>query len=516
MREIGNRVRQRLYADRWLLLTALLAAIAVHYQIWANGLQNPDSYWIGQVYQADHWNWLPHWETMQGRWGLWMVDAARGSLNNPVLTALPMLVCYTLAGALLVDLFRLRGSFARLIGVLLVTCAPAVAAVESYRYCCASYGLSFLLAVLAVYCVVRGTAYPRLSVAAAAVCLVFSLSLYQTGLSVAAGLSLLVLLQKALTRECDTTLLRRLLGMGIGGTAVYYFVYKLLLWTGGLRAAGYGGADQFGVGNILANLKHGVRQAYTDFFDYYLRHTVAANGFGGCAVAALLLLLGCAAILWQLWKLHDGKAAAWALACVVLLPLAVNITGVLLPGNTLLLRTAGGLLPILPFLLAQVQAAWPRCPQHICGGAALLLAVLALRGYALQVNTDAAAMQAYKNQHITVMRQIAAEVTAMPEYKTAESLAIIGRLPSDNYPLQPTLPAEADPFATDTVFWGMASSDRVAWINGFDEELGLQPNFCTEQQYVDIMNSPEFGAMPCYPDRGSVQMLDGVLVVKVS
>lgn len=200
----------------------------------------------------------------------------------------------------------------------------------------------------------------------------------------------------------------------------------------------------------------------------------------------------------------------------MLLPLAVNITGVLLPGNTLLLRTAGGLLPILPFLLAQVQAAWPRRPQRMCGGAALLLAVLALRGYALQVNTDAAAMQAYKNQYVTVMRQIAAEVTAMPERKTAESLAIIGRLPSDNYPLQPTLPAEADSFATDTVFWGMASGDRVAWINGFDEELGLQPNFCTEQQYVDIMNSPEFGAMACYPDSGSVQMLDGVLVVKVS
>ena len=135
MSEIWDKVRQRLYTDRWLLLTALLAAMAVHYQIWANGLQNPDSYWIGQVYQADHWSWLPHWETMQGRWGLWMVDAARGSLNNPMLTALPMLVCYTLAGALLVDLFRLRGSFARLVGVLLVTCAPAVAAVR-WRRCC--------------------------------------------------------------------------------------------------------------------------------------------------------------------------------------------------------------------------------------------------------------------------------------------------------------------------------------------------------------------------------------------
>ena len=63
------------YKNRWLFLLAFLLGAAAHYQIWSNLLQNPDSIWIGQVYQADHWAWLPHWETMQGRWGLWAVDA---------------------------------------------------------------------------------------------------------------------------------------------------------------------------------------------------------------------------------------------------------------------------------------------------------------------------------------------------------------------------------------------------------------------------------------------------------
>lgn len=107
--KIEKDVRQWLYKNRWLLAVSFLLAAAVHYQIWSNGLQNPDSYWIGQVYQADHWGWLPNWETMQGRWGLWVVDAARGSLNNAALTALPMLACYTLAGVLVADLFGIRG-----------------------------------------------------------------------------------------------------------------------------------------------------------------------------------------------------------------------------------------------------------------------------------------------------------------------------------------------------------------------------------------------------------------------
>lgn len=120
------------YKNRWLLLLAFLLGAAAHYQIWSNLLQNPDSIWIGQVYQADHWAWLPHWETMQGRWGLWAVDAARGGMNVAALTALPMLTLYTVAAVLIADLFAIQGIFARLLAVLLVVCAPSVAAVETY------------------------------------------------------------------------------------------------------------------------------------------------------------------------------------------------------------------------------------------------------------------------------------------------------------------------------------------------------------------------------------------------
>lgn len=511
--KIEKDVRQWLYKNRWLLAVSFLLAAAVHYQIWSNGLQNPDSYWIGQVYQADHWGWLPNWETMQGRWGLWAVDAARGSLNNATLTALPMLACYTLAGVLIADLFNI-GKL-RLLAVLLIDCAPATAAVESYRYCCASYGLSFLLAVLAVWCVVYGKEKVIPSTAAGALCLMLSLSLYQTGLAVAAALSLLVLAQRALESQREK-LLSRLLGMGLCGTAFYYAVYQLLLRVNGLQAAGYGGADTFGLSNILRNLGTAIGQTYLDFVRYYFGHTIAANGYGVRGVMLLFFLMGSVALTWRLWRLHSIKKAVQIAVCIALLPVAVNLMGVLLPGNTLLLRTAGGLLPILPFLLAQAEAAWADGPQQIACGGAALLALLIVRGYLLQVNTDAMTMLAYKQQYVTVMRQVEADVTARPEYKTAEGLAVVGKLPSDNFPLEPTLRDSADPFAKDTAFWGMGFSDRVVWINGFYEKLGWQPTFCDEAHYTDITNTPAFWQMPCYPEEGSVQMMDGILVVKIS
>lgn len=353
---------------------------------------------------------------------------------------------------------------------------------------------------------------------AGSVCLTFSLSLYQTGLSVTAGLALLLLLHRFLVEERDESLLLlRLLVMGLCGTLVYFLLYKLLLFAGNLQAAGYGGADQFGLVNILKNLSKTLGQAYLDFYSYYIGHDIAANSYGVVGVTATLFIVGGAGIARQLWKRRDKIVVLQAILCIVLLPVAVNVTSVLLPGNTLLLRTAGGFLPIFPFLLAEAQAAWPDGTLHrICGGVALLLAVLIVRCYSVQVSADGMTMLAYKQQYISVMRQIEADVTASPEYQDAECLAVAGRLPSEKYPLNPVLQDKADPFAVSTVFWGMAFSDRVAWINGFYEELGWQPRFCDEARYTEIINSPEFGEMPCYPEQGAIQLLDGVLVVKVS
>ena len=218
-----------------------------------------------------------------------------------------------------------------------------------------------------------------------------------------------------------------------------------------------------------------------------------------------------------LWQQHSPAAAVQAVVCAALLPLAVNLMGLLLPGNSLLLRTAGGMLPVLPFLLSVAQAAWPQGRRAAVRRSAVwVLALLMVRGYALQINADALTMLAYKKQYVTVLRQIEAELTAMPEYRTADSIAVLGRLPSENCPLKPLLKDMADPFAQDTIFWGMAASDRAAWINGFYEELGWQPTFCDEARCIEIAASDTFGAMPCYPETGSVRVVDGVLVVKVS
>ncbi len=155
----------------------------------------------------------------------------RVGINLPPLGALFMLLFYVLAGILVVRLFGLRSRVARFLVPVLVACSPDVAEVETFHYCSAAYGLSFLLAVAAV----DGAVYapPRWGWAVGGLCLMFSLSMYQASLGVAAGLCLMMMLLQVLRTPHAVgewlCRLRSMVLMGLAGGAAYYVVLKLFL-----------------------------------------------------------------------------------------------------------------------------------------------------------------------------------------------------------------------------------------------------------------------------------------------
>nr|WP_319489987.1 hypothetical protein [uncultured Caproiciproducens sp.] len=60
-----------LKADYKLFLAVFTVGMLVHFQGYANGLQNSDTLWTGEEHFAD-------WEVIVGRWGLILFDYLRG------------------------------------------------------------------------------------------------------------------------------------------------------------------------------------------------------------------------------------------------------------------------------------------------------------------------------------------------------------------------------------------------------------------------------------------------------
>ena len=72
---------------------------------------------------------------------------------------------------------------------------------------------------------------------------------------------------------------------------------------------------------------------------------------------------------------------------------------------------------------------------------------------------------------------------------------------------------------------GMVTRNTISWTGYagvqryeefFRKFLGLNIRSATEQQYLEIVNTPEFKAMPTYPASDSVKIIDNIIVIKIT
>ena len=56
----------------------------------------------------------------------------------------------------------------------------------------------------------------------------------------------------------------------------------------------------------------------------------------------------------------------------------------------------------------------------------------------------------------------------------------------------------------------------AGWKKIFTFRLGMNLNWCEEWEFNGIIETPEFSAMPNYPEEGSTAVINDVLAIKVS
>lgn len=518
LRRAGEKLYAWCRADRWPFVAAVLAAAAVHYPVYAYMLRNMDSLHVGSLYMADEWAFNPYWETEQGRWGLRLMDWLRGGINLPPLGALLMLLFYVLAGLLLVRLFALHSRAARFLLPMLVACAPYVAEVETFHYCSAAYGLSFMLAVAAVYAAVY--APPRWGWAAGAVCLMFSLSMYQASLGVAAALCLMLLLLGVLrTPGAMKDLLRqlgRMAAMGLAGCAAYYAVLKVFLK---LYDTSLFGSFANGPKEILKGIPQGLVNAYRDFVVYFTQnYTIAQNYYGQRLAYLALAVVLVVVLVWWLARIRDWRTVLLTVLLLALLPAAVNVTDILNASTHIELRMAGALVLVVPFVMALLEHAphggenrlhWPLALGTLCG-------LVLLRGYIVQINNDAMVMLAQKNKIVSLANRICLQLEQNPDYQVGAEVCILGEPQKGMYDDVSPLTERA----SDLAQFGLLSFDPTfnarGWHSLYWEELGIELNWCSDERTRELCATDTFQNMPSYPQEGSIQTIDGVVVVKVA
>ena len=229
------------------------------------------------------------------------------------------------------------------------------------------------------------------------------------------------------------------------------------------------------------------------------------------------LCLAGLALLGSLLVLRNFRKAFWkglslllALACF---PLASNFIFVMCdPDEVYNLMQVSSMMPffllllLAELLLPEVQAAnW---------GKKCILALLAVFCiFSLRVDNAAyekgALMQDRIQQYFTVM---IAQIRSTPGYTASTPVAYVGDPDAfgDTTFHQITGFAELPiaPLRYDSTPFSIGNT----WEKFLDLRCGFAPPKADPEDYADL---PEVQAMPCYPDYGSIQLINGTVVVKL-
>ncbi len=456
-----------------------------------------------------------------GRWFLMIACGASSFFTVPWVIGLLGLLFLTLAAGVLADLLQIRSCRAGvLLGGLLVA-FPALASTFAYVFTLDGYMCGLLLAV----CAVRLTSAGKWGPLYGALCLAFSMGIYQAYLPFAIVLSIYVVLRafgNATISDTDVknkpvrVVIDHLI-MGVAGFVLYYVILRILLLIQGKELDTYQGIDRLGEGAANASFLGAIPKVYADFVKYPLSGgTLIPNAFAGIGLGVLLL----AAAMTFVTRLRKGgwlkKPLFYVLLIVTLAALPPALNGILLITPSvnyhLIMRYAWVLIPILALSYVDNAGDFSEKVSGIVLPAVLIAGAVLTFCYGLADNIGYTNLQKKYEKTYGYCLRLLDRIEQTEGYYRGMPVAIIGVVGDESYP-------ETD--ITGDVTGGMIglTGDYLVYTGENYESflknyLGATVNFLPVEDVTEIYYSPEYREMDSFPAASSLRIVDGVLYVK--
>lgn len=508
MDELGRKLWLRAApGQKAAFFSCLLTGYLFHLYAFTNLIPNSDG--LSRVFDTQQM-------TISGRWFLHYASALNGFTQMPAAIGLLSLVFLSLAAALVTDLLGLRSRLLSGLAGAVMAAFPCLGYTFLYMFTASAYCLAILLAVLSVWLARRG----RLGWLLGVLALALSMGTYQAYVTVAIGLSLLVVLRKTLDPEST---FQSTLRAGIwlaaylaAGAVLYYVILLLLLKIKNLELLSYLGMDNASSGYPFGRLPSLLLATYKQVVAFFFL-SGSANGFANRWMVILNLLALLIGVLCALAYMN-GKSLwreCWrpvgALAMLALLPLGINFGQIISPYSdpTPLMKYAYAAVYLAVLLLADLSGGLNLrflAPLPLFWAAALLLSFL---------NTNnllyTASAQAHRATESYVTRLLS-RVESCPGYEAGMEVIIVGAIPTDQIYSQIESYAQVDHYSVPRNTVITLNKHIYYYLNDW---LNVPVEEPSEETMLAVSNSPEFAAMPLYPADGSVQVVDGRAVVKV-
>lgn len=454
-----------------------------------------------------------------GRWlltilGDFVQDNGFG-YNLPLVNGLLFLFLIAVTAAVAVSALQVqKRSSAALMGMLFVV-FPSVAGTMLFRYTVVYYGVSLLLAVLAVWLLERY----RYGLFPAAVCMALSMGIYQAYIPLTIAILVLLIIRRILRETCS---FRAAIWQGIyycaallAGLALYYLALKFFLLFYGTELSDYNGVNAMGKLSLSALpglLKEALyAPVMLPLKDYcglagmrWIR--IAYVGIYGISALVALSILFC--------RVKKVKMFLLTGVLAVLMLVAVNFIVIMCPDGYIYT------LMVYPFvLLGCVPAVFWECVEEEdwirswAGGivekmiAALLCLLIFCYGYCVNVNYTASY---YANRQTeNYLNSIVVQVRMTEGFDADKEWAFLGKIkdPLLRTPWQ----YEVSIGGNEAAYVLLNRETRPVWVWHY---YGYLIPFVSDEKAEQLWRSEVVHQMPCWPAAGSIKNIGDTMVVK--
>ena len=454
-----------------------------------------------------------------GRWFLELlgsiVERLSFGYNLSWVNGLVLILLIALSAAFLVDALGMKSKKTATLWGMLMVSFPAVVSTLIFNFTAPYYGVSLLLAVLAVWVLPKH----KFGFVASIVCIACSLGIYQAYVPVTITIFVMILLKKLLDEDAS---ILDLLKQGIfdclvlaAGLILYYAIVKITIAAYDGQLNSYQGISEMGQMSLKELVKlviKSVKGYYRiPFFDNYSLAQIPALRLGYGLAYGLTFVLIWAVLLLKKKSILEILAAG---ALWLVFPVAVNFITVMTPQGSVytLMVYPFALVFCLPALLAEWMpelSGFRKKLKTIATKLTAAVLVLVVTYYAYWANVNYTALFYANRQAENYMNALFTQVRMTEGFDTEKDWAFLGEI--------------EDPLFYswwDKVPLYGGNSGRMSLLNGYSGlawpvvYFGYAPPLATEDTMAALKADPQVQEMPCWPNAGSIAVIGDNVVIK--
>lgn len=469
--------------------------------------------WVSSIYQPGF-----GWESSLGRWLIQYVGNLRNSVVVPIYIELISIIILTAALLLIYDILDIHNSVYCVIGAALFFSQPYVSFMLHIYYCADAYSFSLFFAVLAAWFLLKFEKKHICSI----ICMVVSLSLYQSNIVITGTLVLICILADFLNAKKDLlqTIKKSILCFlsGLGGIVLYILLLKFYLASHNMALADYKGMNNIGTMNLVVSVKKLIELLNNMYFsvsDSLVGYSYWVNGKLGVIINIGIIICFIAYIVYMLFYKNNGfgiERKCLVVLCCAILPIMWGIIVFMAPDVSVHVLIMPHLIFIYLVTLSAMEHSLINKKKIIYIGRLIGLSsiIFVAYNYCFVAAEFQYGLKLADNRAYALATEINSRLEDEVCWEPGMKIAIIGD--TDTWSVAPDY---YNIYGKNECLYWPGYGSQGCWQKYIFERIGVYYTILSSEEYSKLVCDKRLKDMQVFPNNNSIQIIDDTVVVKL-